>query len=36
MSWLNQPFSEHDRIGVSIEPEGGSVQPSQVVLLGGG
>lgn len=35
MTWLNIPFKPGAAIGVSREPEGGSAQPTEVVLLGG-
>ncbi|MND06104.1 Anti-sigma-K factor rskA [compost metagenome] len=33
MSWLSVPYPEQGRIGVSVEPEGGSETPTEVVLL---
>jgi anti-sigma-K factor RskA len=35
MTWLDVPFSPGSAIGVSVEPQGGSQQPTEVVLLGG-
>jgi anti-sigma-K factor RskA len=33
MSWLSEPYPEDGVIGVSVEPEGGSAWPTEVVLL---
>lgn len=35
MTWLERPFTPGSGIGVSREPEGGSQQPTEIVLLGG-
>jgi anti-sigma-K factor RskA len=35
MTWLDVPFDPGSTIGVSREPAGGSIEPSEVVLLGG-
>jgi anti-sigma-K factor RskA len=33
MTWLEAPFMPGSAIGVSVEPTGGSAQPTEVVLL---
>jgi hypothetical protein len=33
MAWLNVPYPDEALIGVSVEPAGGSVTPTEVVLL---
>lgn len=33
MDWLNMPYVQGSTIGVSVEPKGGSPQPTHVVLL---
>ena len=33
MAWLNMPYVQGSAIGVSLEPKGGSPQPTQVVLI---
>lgn len=33
MAWLSERYPEQGRIGVSVEPEGGSETPTEVVLL---
>ncbi len=33
MSWLSVPYPDEARLGVSVEPAGGSVSPTEVVLL---
>lgn len=35
MAWLDIPFTPGSAIGVSVEPLGGSAEPTEVVLLGG-
>jgi anti-sigma-K factor RskA len=34
IGWLDAPFAAGGKIGVSLEPAGGSPQPTQVVLVG--
>ncbi len=36
MGWLDAPYAAGGAIGVSLEPAGGSAQPTQVVLVGSG
>jgi anti-sigma-K factor RskA len=36
LGWLDAPFAAGGAIGVSLEPAGGSPQPTQVVLVGSG
>jgi anti-sigma-K factor RskA len=36
LGWLDAPYAVGGKIGVSLEPTGGSPQPTQVVLVGSG
>jgi hypothetical protein len=36
LGWLDAPYAAGGAIGVSLEPAGGSAQPTQVVLVGSG
>ena len=36
LGWLDAPYADGGKIGVSLEPAGGSPQPTEVVLVGSG